>query len=236
MLRIDRNSKNPKLVSVFTGDVCNLACVLCGPEASTRWQYELGNPEKTWAIEPTVDFDFTGVESVIIGGGEPVLNKTTLPLLKSLSSDIHVAIHFNGTVLPTKEFLDESSRFNNMKFILSIDDVEEQFEFLRYPAKWSQVTKNILWLRDNCPANVTIAFNTVVSILNQETHTRLFDWVKQHMPMNTECHTNESNGLLNRYNYQSGDVEFLDRVDQQRNTNWRMLFPKAAVLLDFKPA
>ena len=105
MFRIDRSSKNPNLISVYTGDVCNLACTLCDPNASTRWQYELGL-QKSIKLEPELSFDgldFTDAISVTIGGGEPVLNKSTLPLIQRINSNTTVFIHLNGTVLPTHD-------------------------------------------------------------------------------------------------------------------------------------
>jgi len=242
MLRIDRSSKNPKLISIFTGDICNLACVLCDPLASTRWQYEINLQKKQQKNEVDMDsFDFTNVDSVTFGGGEPVLNKVTLPILKKISNSTPVLIHLNGTILPSQELLNECSKFNQITFSFSIDDIEEQFEFLRYPAKWDKVVKNILWLRDNCAPNVKFGFNTVVSVLNKSTYTRVEEWGKKHMPINTEYYINDSNGRLNQFSYKNTlaeDIVFLDNLDKKRNTNWRQLFPTAANLLEsnFKPA
>lgn len=245
MFRIDRSSKNPNLISVYTGDICNLACTLCAPDASTRWQYELGL-QKSIKLEQSVlinEVDFTDAISVTIGGGEPILNKSTLPLIQRIDNNTPVIIHLNGTVLPPQELLDECARFNNISFTLSIDDTEERFEFLRYPAKWNKVVDNIAWLKDNCPENIKFSVNTVISVLNQDTYTLVEQWVKNNLSTNragkkTMWFTNESNGLLNRFNYKGqvrGWVDFLDKLDQQRNTNWRKTFPLAVTLLDFVP-
>jgi MoaA/NifB/PqqE/SkfB family radical SAM enzyme len=245
MFRIDRSSKNPNLISVYTGDVCNLACTLCAPEASTRWQYELGL-QKSIKLNQTLlfdDVDFTDAISVTIGGGEPVLNKSTLPLVQKIASSTTVIIHLNGTVLPSQDLLDECARFNNISFTLSIDDTEDRFEFLRYPAKWNKVVGNIAWLKTNCPDNITFSVNTVVSLLNETTYITVAEWIEKHLPTNrvgkkTECFTNESNGLLNRFNYNGKEeeyIKFLDTLDQQRNTNWRKTFPAAVEYLNFIP-
>jgi len=235
MLRIDRSSKNPRLISIFTGDICNLACILCDLNASTLWQYELGQQKKQNQIDFDIDsFDFVNVDSVTFGGGEPVLNRSTLPILKKLNYTLPILIHFNGSVLPSQEFLDECARFTDMTFIFSIDGVAEQFEILRYPAKWNKTIDNVKWLIDHCAKNTKFAVNTVVSILNNTTHEQVLDWIKINMPENTAWLLNESNGLLNRYSYKnkiSEYIEFLDTLDQQRNTNWRQVFPDAALVL-----
>lgn len=52
MFRIDRIEKNPNLISIFTGEICNLACTLCAPDASTRWQDEL---KETFPLATNID-------------------------------------------------------------------------------------------------------------------------------------------------------------------------------------
>jgi sulfatase maturation enzyme AslB (radical SAM superfamily) len=187
--------------------------------------------------------DFTNAISVTVGGGEPILNKSTLPLIQQINDDTTVTVHLNGTVLPSQELLDECARFNNISFTLSIDDTEERFEFLRYPANWNKVVDNIAWLKNNCPDNIIFSVNTVVSLLNENTYTTVAEWIKKHLPTNragkeTVCFTNESNGLLNRFTYNGKEeeyVKFLDKLDQQRNTSWRNTFPAAAKLLNLVP-
>ena len=80
-------------------------------------------------------------------------------------------------------------------------------------------------------------------MLNQDTYRDVEQWIETNLPTNragkkTVCFTNESNGLLNRFNYpgqESFYVNFLDKLDQKRNTNWRKTFPLAVKLLDLKP-
>jgi len=238
MIRIDRNSNNPSNISIFTGDICNLACVTCDAPASTRWQHEIGQQKKQWPIESIIDavdnLNFLDARSVVFGGGEPILNKSTLIILKKLKSNTPVLIHLNGTVLPTQNFLNECSRFDDIQLVFSIDDIEEQFEFLRYPANWNKVLKNILWLQDNCTSNIRFAFNTVVTVLNYSTHTRVSDWVAKNMSSDIMCWTNENSGFLSWHNYKNNIakcVTYLDALDTKRKNNWRQVFPNAAVLL-----
>ena len=128
-----------------------------------------------------------------------------------------------------------------MQFTFSLDDTEERFEFLRYPAKWDKVVANMFWMKDNCPDNVEFAVNTVISVLNQSTYATVEQWIKNNIPTNkagklTSCDTNESNGLLNRFKRQKykgmSEIEFLDKLDARRKTNWRNTFPTAVKILE----
>lgn len=220
-------------VAVFIGNICNLACALCGPNASTLWQYELGIKENHQPI--IEDFDFSNYNSVLFTGGEPLLNQSFMKILQKLDNDTQVVIHSNGTLLPSQEQIDQFTKFKNISIIFSIDDIEEQFEFLRYPASWQQVKNNILYLKDSLPKNINIGFLTVVSILNESTHLRVSEWVRQNFPSNVVWNTQEANGLFNRKTYTecvAECVEFLDALDKRRKTNWRNIFPVAVKLLD----
>lgn len=224
-------------VAVFTGDICNLACVLCEPSFSTRWQYELSTQtKKIFELEHTQDFDFTNYNSVLLTGGEPLLNSATLLILKQLDKKVDVKIHMNGTVLPTNEFLETCTKFEHISFIFSIDSTEEQFEFLRYPATWNQVQDNILTIKNSVSKNVSLGVLTVISILNQNTYSRVGQWVRANMDPLTAWNTQDSNGILCRHSYKDRVqeyVDYLDKLDVKRKSNWRQLFPDANKLLQY---
>lgn len=240
-IRINQWRNQPTKVAIFTGITCNLACTLCGPGASSLWRSEMGLGKFShdeYTLEPdeivteVAEYDFSKLEHVTFGGGEPLLNKSSMEIFRALDSSVDILFHSNGTTLPSQEYLDQFARFDQFLLVFSIDDIEEQFELLRWPAKWNEVTKNIEWMKENCPPNVRFAFNTVVSQLNEPTYARVQDWVQQHIPankagVNTVCFTNETNGLLNRQEKTDSrnPAEFLDGLDRRRNTNWRKTFP-----------
>lgn len=240
-IRVNQWLNQPTKVAIFTGITCNLACTLCGPGASSLWRSEMGMGKfshNEYTLEPeeivteVADYDFSKLEHVTFGGGEPLLNKSSLEILQALNGQTDILFHSNGTTLPSQEYLDQFARFENFLLVFSIDDIGEQFELLRWPAKWDQVADNILWYQEHCPPNVRFAFNTVISQLNEHTHTRVQDWVQQHIPVNktgvsTVWFNNETNGLLNRIGKTDfrDPVKFLDDLDYRRGTNWRKTFP-----------
>lgn len=240
-IRINHHPARPTHVAIFTGITCNLACTLCGPNASSLWRSELDMgkySDSEYTLEPdeviteVSDYDFSKIEHVTFGGGEPLLNKSSLEIFKAINDSTDILFHSNGTLLPSAEYLEQFARFKDFILVFSIDDIEEQFELLRWPAKWDKVADNILWVRENCPPNVRFAFNTVVSKLNDKTHVRVKDWIDQNIPANkagveTVWFTNETNGLLNRTSVTDtrDPIEFLDKLDASRGTDWRKVFP-----------
>ena len=148
------------------GSICNLACVTCGPEASTRWQHELGMPivpGNPREIDQEIIIKAKTMTGIVIGGGEPMLNHSSESMLEHLNSDQQINIHFNGTILPKQSFLDKSERFTHIRYCFSIDGIGERFEYLRWPAKWNTVVDNILWLVDTAPPNVDFSVNITAS-------------------------------------------------------------------------
>jgi MoaA/NifB/PqqE/SkfB family radical SAM enzyme len=210
------------------GSICNLACVTCGPDASTRWQKELGipivpgNPRE---ISQETVYRIKQMTGIVVGGGEPVLNFSTETLLENLNSHQLVSVHFNGTVLPRQSFLDKSSRLQNIRYVFSIDGIGRRFEYLRWPAKWDQVVQNILWLFNNAPDNVEFGLNITISQLNRFYQDEIVDWINQTIPRNKN---NKKTVIM--YNQAGDDLlkqHYLDGLDKKRNLRWRELFPLA---------
>ena len=212
----------------YPGSICNLACVTCGPEASTRWQQELGIPIVSGNprdIDQATIQKAKTMTGIVIGGGEPMLNHSSESMLEHLNSDQQINIHFNGTILPKQSFLDKSERFTHIRYCFSIDGIGERFEYLRWPAKWNTVVDNILWLVDTAPPNVDFSVNITVSQLNKEYYTEVVDWANQTLPQNKQ-----GRKTVITYN-QAGEnlllVKYLDDLDKKRKLNWRAVFPNS---------
>lgn len=210
------NSRNPKLATFDPGNICNLACSTCTELHSTRWQAVKNLPIVSSAFNTTLDdLDFTGIEHLIIGGGEPILHKSTHEILEKFkNTDMRFLIHFNGTVKPSLEFLNTCSYYKRLIICFSIDGVGEHFEYLRWPAKWPKVESNIKWIVDNAPDSVQFAVNITISLLNRETHKHVEDWAKTIFPDTHEI----------TYNHAQTTFDEFDEVDRIRGTDWRKTF------------
>jgi MoaA/NifB/PqqE/SkfB family radical SAM enzyme len=227
-MQLLESEKIPGSGTANPGSICNLACVTCNAKASTRWAHELGLPVVAGNprdIDSGLVTRINQMQGLVIGGGEPVLNFSTKTLLSVLRPEITLTIHFNGTVLPKKDFLNLSSRFVNIRYVFSLDGIEKRFEYLRWPAKWNQVTKNIQTLVHAVPDNVQFGVNITISQLNKNYVTEIVDWVNLKIPENR---LGKSTHIS--YNHAEDNLlsaEYLDALDGTRNTNWRDLFPLA---------
>lgn len=85
---------------------------------------------------------------VYVNGGEPTLhNKSLIKMLKLLiengqAKHIELWINTNATIVDL-EFYKLLNNFRQIRLMLSIDGIEESFEYIRYPAKWIIIDSNI---------------------------------------------------------------------------------------------
>lgn len=242
--KLDKNLDLIRL-DYWTGDLCNLRCVICGPKNSSSWKEELNIPKQDKTVNKFWNkLDLSKLEYIHFNGGEPLLAKEHVNLLKAIpnKSTVHLNYNTNGTVLPTKKLLDIWGEFKLVQIDFSIDDVESRFEYQRYPASWTNVMDNLKWFIDNSPANCMFATNTTVSALNYSNLDNVKSWLQKNFSTNRvsdpiEHRTQPAVGLFAvetiREN-KSNILQFLEACDQRRNTSWRQTFPELIELITAK--
>jgi len=170
---------------------CNLACVTCGPDLSTTWRNELGI--KHVSVRPTIDqflktklgsLDLTNLKEVRMWGGEPLLTTTHQQILKYIvqhgrAANIKLMYNTNGTRIIDEQTKKLIEQFKFARISFSVDALDAQFEYLRYPAKWPQVEQNLTWWKNNLPHNSMLALTVTASILNVLELDQVFSWHQQ---------------------------------------------------------
>ena len=177
---------------------CNLQCKMCTPNASDQLIKEfkfIDNEQWSNAIEfkdrwnydnikPILDKTITeNLSQILVTGGEPLINNDfynfcQMLISTGISKQIEMSIHTNLTVTPQKWF-DIWQHFKSMSIKISIDAVEDVYEYIRYPGKWNIIKQNIKdsveFSKNN--NNIGIEFHTVLSIFNTEKFTDLLDYI-----------------------------------------------------------
>ena len=239
----DHNLNNNKVelirMDYWTGDTCNLACVICGPHNSSVWKQELGLPkelQKSTANQFWKTIDLSNIQFIHFNGGEPLLSKEHVKLLYAVEhkNQVHLNYNTNGTILPNEELLNLWEQFKLVQLDFSIDDVSERFEYQRFPAKWAQVTDNLQWYIDNAPHNCMFAINTSVGILNHANLDKLLTWLQHNFHTTRFTDPIEYRQQLTQGVFALKDADkrkskiiaTLDSIDQRRGTNYRATFPE----------
>lgn len=180
---------------------CNLACRTCGPRSSTFWQKHLttNNIPFSTLITPESKVDemisilktlnLSRLESVVFCGGETLMGNGFWRVADAISKladpqKITLSFQTNGTQSIDKKHYKLIEKFHLMKLNISLDGAEEQFEYLRWPASWDQVTNNIFELKQQLPVNTMFLIEETISIFNLHYQDRLQHWLEKNYSVN----------------------------------------------------
>ena len=195
------NISGPQGLDYSVGNLCNLKCMICGPQNSTAWvpDYQKIYPEKDVSkfsykkfeqIKISDDNFLKNLKNVHFhGGGEPLLSQSHEELLIKIKevkglSDVRVFYNTNATVLPTDSVLKLWEECQLIELYFSIDDVGERFNYQRTGADWGAVNNNLRWFYKHMPHNHMFNINCVWSYLNLFYLDELVDWYKNEFRQN----------------------------------------------------
>jgi len=192
-----------KFIDFKLGNVCNLKCRICGSWSSSKWaQEEMDygeNPvakknlkEGGWPKRQPQFFDdikdcLKDAEYFEFTGGEPFMIKNHFKILmhcveKGYAKNIDIHYNTNGTQLPPREIFDLWRYFKRVEIAFSIDDVGEQFEYQRHPAKWREVNSNLVQFKTYQTHNMEFQICTTINIFNCFSLAKIALWVAQYQP------------------------------------------------------
>ncbi|OFZ21776.1 MAG: hypothetical protein A2X94_08395 [Bdellovibrionales bacterium GWB1_55_8] len=146
-------------VELRLGNLCNLKCVMCSQENSSRFENKtatsLPDPDVLKKLEVTLQT----VDLVIFRGGEPLINPNHPLILQELirgkrAQDVALVYNTNGTHLP-EDLRQLWQNFKSVTVWVSVDGIGEVNEFIRFPSSWKQVRANLatldLWAGEILP-------------------------------------------------------------------------------------
>jgi radical SAM protein with 4Fe4S-binding SPASM domain len=182
---------NLTFLEIFTGNLCNLKCLMCGPELSSSLAgdyVKLGWVDESLTKPFENDYrellpQLTGLNKIKFVGGEPLLHKAHWELLASIPEDrarnIKLEYATNCTVFPNDKMLEQWRRFAGLEIFLSIDGARAVNEYIRFPSRWNIVEKNALKFRELLAKDPqsALGINAVVSNLNIFELDLLTEWV-----------------------------------------------------------
>jgi len=160
-------------VDVRWTNLCNFSCVYCGPEFSSKWASEIGRYTDTPSDVQKQQFknyifeNANKLKHVYLAGGEPLLmkeNEELLDLLKSINPGVHLRINTNLSKVDTRVF-EKICEFENVHWAVSIETIEEEFEYVRHGGRWMDFLENLKTIRK---LDHRISFNMLHFLLNYQ--------------------------------------------------------------------
>jgi hypothetical protein len=183
----------PTGIDYSVGNLCNLKCVVCGPQNSSQWIPDYQKLHPTFDIVPLqyrkndqLEIIYTdllkNIKNVHFhGGGEPLLSENHVRLLQRIQdvkglSDVRVFYNTNGTQTVSDEILQLWEKCKLIELYFSVDDVGTRFNYQRTGADWDKVNAILDWFYTNMPHNHMFNVNCTWSYLNLFYLDEVWDW------------------------------------------------------------
>lgn len=188
---------------------CNLTCVMCRPQDSSRWTAVAKKIENTlrdetlfyeWLEKNKVEknnFDWSRraefwenfetllpeITELVIGGGEPMLLEEhqkliNLCITSGHASHIQLRYHTNGTVLDSSIF-ESWKDFKFVEVFVSLDGIEEKNTYMRYPADWLTLQKNLMTLDSYPHGNARVLLLCSIHMMSIFYLADFADWIEK---------------------------------------------------------
>lgn len=178
---------------------CNAACVICDDKASSLWTKEnqklKGIPvfveDKSQSIHRHINeikssLALDRVRYVKFWGGEPMFTDTHVRFLECLPNLSEVTVHYttNGSMFPNDRVLELWNKCKTVIYASSIDGVDDQFNYVRWPLSWEKVSRNLIRIKNAAMHNLMFRVEFTANFLNTYYFDRLEDWVKNNLEYN----------------------------------------------------
>lgn len=141
---------DPQYFDLDFSNLCNLQCIMCGPDRSSQWSKELGHkqvkPISQNAIEEILEMS-GHVKHLSLQGGEPSIMPEFEYLLQKLvdtglSKNITIDCISNLTNVKRK-FYTLLESFKHVAINVSVDAYGRQNDYIRFPSNFETIEKNL---------------------------------------------------------------------------------------------
>lgn len=177
-----RSNHDLRAIDVRWTNLCNFACVYCGPRFSSRWQSEVKKtteqptPAQLEQFKAYIFDRARDLKHVYLAGGEPLLMKENLELLELLKQQnpgVNLRINTNLSKVDTRVF-ETICGFENVHWTVSVESTHDQFEYIRYGGSWQDFQDNLRIIA-GLPHKIT--FNMLYFLLNHRSFFDCVDWL-----------------------------------------------------------
>lgn len=187
--KFSQDKKTPDFqVGMKFSNRCNLACRSCNSFDSSYWSEKMripsekgvdvdiaDNPEYWKAMTDTIRQKHAESEYFILHpiGGETMLQDGFIKLIdwminEGLAATTSIRIT-TSLVVSLEDMRERFLKFRHIHFLASVDSINENYHYVRWPAKFSKVLTNLeefLYVRKNYPGKYDLLITPVFSLNN----------------------------------------------------------------------
>jgi len=168
-------SNNPKWIELKVSNFCNLKCIMCSTHSSYKRVQDLDiitkyqkDGHETKLLRPTTLFEslnkwpelWESVHTLQFTGGEPIINKEHYDLLEAIPQHLKQRIRLryasNLSYIKFKQYdlVKIWNEFQSVNIKVSMDGVEDVYNFIRRDGDWDNVHANMLALNNELTIDV----------------------------------------------------------------------------------
>lgn len=170
-------------------NLCNMACVMCGPGASSTI-FSINNPgvkvpKGFHQDNKNINDDLSELMYLKFVGGEPMLEKKHDDLLEMVinsnddPSQLEIEYHTNASVFPSQRVIDCWKKIKLVRIIFSLDGVGDKVKLQR-PGKyvWQDIEDTVdKYVSITNEVNIEFSSNTVLTALNIGQGIDIVEWL-----------------------------------------------------------
>ncbi len=179
------------------GNYCNLECIMCDPESSSKiggslnkyfgkTEYSRTDDKAERTMIDNILKDPSRIQKIYLSGGEPFIMPGAIHLLNNLcdsghSKHINLHVSTNGTVMRT-DWVDKwLTKFKSVFIAISLDAIGDRAEYVRFGHKWETLNRRIRNMAEavkdhysiNLHVGATVHAATVTQIIP------LYEWAQE---------------------------------------------------------
>lgn len=153
---------------IVLNNICNLSCRSCEASSSSTYA-SITKDTSTISLNKDIvenSYYFDQIKELIntksrihenivihLSGGEPLLAKGLYKIIDWLIDNnfenvVKIRLTTSLSVTPSEEFLHKLNKFKEVEFVLSIDSVGSNYHYVRWPAKFEKIERNLQTIID----------------------------------------------------------------------------------------
>lgn len=220
-LEVSQGEFDFRYFDIRWSNACNLACMYCSPEFSSTWAKDLkhykhtpNDKETTNALLDYTLENITNLDYVYLAGGEPLMmkeNEIFLTALADKNPECEVLVNSNISLIGKTKIYNSLLKMKNIRWLVSMETMGEQFEYVRYPANWQTIRDNLLQLKQDFGVEA-VDFAMVYGNFNALSIWDTIDWIVENgfLVSNINIHLVDG-GKQGRHDIHLLSREYLDR-------------------------
>lgn len=150
-LDVDLNKEfELKTLDIRWSTICNFSCIYCNEDWSSTWAKKKNLPMVSDNLKISenilnyIEKHSSTIDSILVAGGEPLLQMQNEKLFDILSSDTKIMLITNlGIDLKKSKIFNKLSNRKHIDWAVSLENVGNHFEYVRQGGSWELILENL---------------------------------------------------------------------------------------------